>query len=199
MADGDLALLDSVRHLAPGTTGPRPVAAGHGPGPAGGLSCTTAVMTLQGLRPAGRLAPGDRVLTRDRGFRPLRGVIAASVSAASVPTGTAVRIPAGAFGRGLPQGDLLVAPDQCLMVRCAEASLRFGTPEVLVAAGDLVGRAGIGRTDAAACVHLVALTFDRHELIWAEGAWCASEAPADGTRLVRPALHGCAPHTRVFA
>jgi hypothetical protein len=186
MADGGFAVLDMARH---------PVAAGTAPGLQRiaedvGLSCTAAVMTAQGLRPAGRLRPGDRVLTRDRGFRPLRGI--AAVASAD---GEAVRIAAGALGRDLPQADLLLAPEQLVMLRRTGTGPVMGGRDVMVAAGELVGLPGIEPAPRSA---LVLLTLDDPALIWTEGAWCAS-APTTGDPAARPALQRCAPGTRLLA
>lgn len=198
MADGGLLTLDATR---PGTGRPAPCDGStqrQGPpataGAAVGLLANTAVMSAQGIRRAGDLAPGDRVMTRDRGFRPLRG-IAASRPAPELPglhrLPEAVHIRAGALGGGLPEHDLLLAPRHRLLLARGQAERLFGAAELLVTARDLTGLPGILRSAAPAGADFVMPICERHELIWAEGLWCETQPVSeDDASCVRPQLQG---------
>jgi hypothetical protein len=129
------------------------------------------------------LVPGDRVLTRDHGFRPLvwtgRKDLPA-VALAAWPELAPVRIAAGSLGAGLPVRDLVVSPGHRMLVSGARAEVLFGEREVLVAAGDLVGLDGITRETAAEPVSYLHIMCEGHEIIRAEGAWTESFQPAAG-------------------
>jgi hypothetical protein len=129
------------------------------------------------------LVPGDRVLTRDHGFRPLvwtgRKDLPA-VALAAWPELAPVRIAAGSLGAGLPVRDLVVSPGHRMLVSGARAEVLFGEREVLVAAGDLVGLDGITRETAAEPVSYLHIMCEGHEIIRAEGAWTESFQPSAG-------------------
>jgi hypothetical protein len=184
MADGGLAFLDVTM---PGRERPQARTAT-------GLSCGTAVMTAKGVRSLAELAPGDRVMTRDRGFRPLRGVTAGRPfgSGRGMPSiSRRVRIAADAFGPGLPSSDLLLAPDHRLLLSRTQAQALSTGAKAFAAAGDLVGLPGVSRTCAVDDGGLLTPVCDRPELIWAEGLWCETAAEvAQGVRPPRPVLLG---------
>jgi hypothetical protein len=138
------------------------------------------------------LRPGDRVLTRDHGFRPLVWTGRRDLPAAAVarwPELAPVRIAAGALGAGLPVRDLVVSPGHRMLVAGARAEVLFGEREVLVAAADLVGLPGIARQAAGAVSYLHVMCAG-HEIIRAEGAWTESFQPSAGV------LDGLAEGTR---
>lgn len=142
----------------------------------------TLIDTDQGPRPVEALSPGDRVLTRDHGYRELvwtgrKALPAAAVSA--WPGLAPVRIAAGALGAGVPVRDLLVSPRHRMLVTGARAEVMFGEREVLVAAGDLVGLPGISR-DAPGAVEYLHVMCAGHEILRAEGAWTESFQPEAG-------------------
>jgi hypothetical protein len=186
MADGGFALLDVGtlgRDLGQELRVCSVRAAPAEVGRATGLSCGTAVMTAQGIRSLGDLAPGDRVLTRNRGFQPLRGITAgrALAHAAGLP-GVAglVRIEAGALGRALPDGDLSLAPDHRLLLPKRTGS---DAPCSIVTAADLLDRPGVSRSRLAGREALLTPVFALLELIWAEGLWVeAGVVAADAAR-----------------
>ncbi len=117
-----------------------------------------------GPRAVEDLRPGDLVLTRDHGPRPLlwTGAVRTSGTGAFAP----VRVAPGAFGA---TSALLVSPQHRLLVADWRVKLLFGEDEVLVAAKDLVDGIEVTREERAevAYVHLL---LDAHEILQAEGA-----------------------------
>ncbi len=124
----------------------------------------TRILTPRGERPVETLRPGDMVITRDHGPRPVRWVGQRTVPGrgAFAP----VRVGPAIFGTGT--GGLLVSPQHRLLVTGYHAELLFGCDEVLVAAKHLLGGtdACIAPCKAVTYIHLM---FDRHEVIYAEG------------------------------
>ena len=131
----------------------------------------TCIATPRGDVPAERLRVGDPVLTLDHGPQPVRLVARRKVDgrARFAP----VRFAPGVLGN--PRA-LLVSPQHRVLVQGWRAELLFGEPEVLVAAlhmvdGDRVTRAPV---DAVDYIHLA---FDRHEIVYSEGALTESFNP----------------------
>ncbi len=109
------------------------------------------------------LAPGDMVLTRDDGVRPIRWVGHSTVRA--VGDFAPVRIAAGALHN---ENDLLGSPDHRLFIYQRSDALGAGRAEVLVRARHLVNGDTV-RRESGGFVDYVQLLFDRHQIIYAEG------------------------------
>lgn len=124
----------------------------------------THIATLAGPRAVEDIAVGDLITTRDHGAQAVRWVGRRTVpaSGAFAP----IRIPAGALGNAR---DLVVSPQHRMLISGWRAELFFGQPEVLVAARHLVGRDGIAELPGGKVTY-IHLLFDRHEIIFAEGA-----------------------------
>lgn len=131
----------------------------------------TRIKTDQGEVAVEDLMPGDRVLTLDNGFQPVRWV--GSSRRAAVGRLAPVRIRAGVLGN---ERDLLVSPQHRMVLRGWQASLMFGEAEVLVAAKALVNDTTI-RIEEGGEVDYFHILFDRHEIIFANGAACESFHP----------------------
>lgn len=133
----------------------------------------TLIQTGQGIRPVHRLRVGDLIRTRDHGLQPLRWLGGRQLSAADLaanPRLAPIRIAAGALGPGMPARDLTVSPQHRILVRSAIAERMTGSPEVLIAAVHLAGHPGIERVRAPGGIGYWHLMFDRHEIVFAEGA-----------------------------
>ncbi len=119
------------------------------------------IATDRGARPVAALRPGDRVLTRDSGYRPVlwAGALAAG--------GMAVRAAIPATGRS--EGGPLVSTSQRLLLAGADIARLSGDREVLAAAGDLARGHATARPEPFRQILLAA-----HEVILADGVWCGS-------------------------
>ncbi len=127
------------------------------------------------------LAVGDRVLTRDNGFRPVRWIGAQRISGAQLRANPALQpvlIRQGALGDGLPMRDMMVSRQHRMLLTSARAELLFGEHEVLAKAAHLTRLPGI-RTVEVEEVTYIHLMFDRHEIVVADGAWSESFQPGE--------------------
>ena len=127
-----------------------------------------------------RLVPGDLVLTADHGARPVRWIGASTVSGEG--PFAPVRIAPGALGQGLPARPLFVTRQHRLLVRSPRGERKTGSREVLVPAIGLVGQPGITLDPRPGPVTYLHLLFDRHEVIFAEGAPSESLYPGPMAR-----------------
>ena len=140
------------------------------------VPCFTAgvrLLTAKGQRPVEKIAVGDLVETADNGLQPVRWVGSRTLDAvdlAAAPELRPIRIARGALGDGLPKRDIMVSPQHRMLVRSAIAQRMFGADEVLVAAKHLVSLAGVSVADDVTEVTYLHLLFDRHEVVFAEGA-----------------------------
>lgn len=131
------------------------------------------LMTAKGQRPVEKLSVGDLVETADNGLQPVRWIGTRKLDAidlAAAPNLRPVRIAKGALGAGLPRRDLLVSPQHRMLVRSDIAQKMFGPSEVLVAARHLIGLDGVSVADDVTEITYVHVLFDRHEVVFAEGA-----------------------------
>lgn len=161
------------------------VAAAEGPGSAGqpaidagGLASPpcftpgTLIRTPSGAIPVERLAPGDRVATRDHGAQPLVWVGRVRVDAtrlAASPAFVPVRLRAGAFGPGRPARDMLLSQQHRVLVGGWRAELLFGETEVLAPVRHLVNGRSIALASDVARIDYIHLMCARHEIVWADG------------------------------
>lgn len=141
------------------------------------LAGGTLVETKPGLRPVEDLQVGDCVLTRDSGWQVLRWVGAQKVTKnwlRQQPKLAPVRISSGALGGSaespLPTRDLLVSRQHRMVVQGAKVKRLFGEDEVMIPAIKLTRLPGIYVDEGVTEVSYHHLLFDRHEIIYAEGA-----------------------------
>lgn len=143
----------------------------------------TMIATRLGLMPVESLRPGDEVLTRDHGYRPIEWIGSQTIGAprlAVEPALQPVRIRAGALGPGMPDRDLLVSRQHRMLLQDVRAELLFGEAEVLVRALHLVGLPGVDVVELPEVTY-IHLLFDRHEVVLADGCWSESFQPGDRT------------------
>ncbi|WP_347309832.1 Hint domain-containing protein [Defluviimonas sp. SAOS-178_SWC] len=125
------------------------------------------------------LCVGDRVLTRDNGYRPIRWIGARRFDGAMLanyPEFLPVRIAAGALGDGRPARDIVVSPQHRMLLTGAEAMELAGESEILLAAVDLIGL-GVAEPACVDAVVYVHILFDAHEIVSANGCWSESFLP----------------------
>ncbi|GAB1362873.1 hypothetical protein MASR1M32_21090 [Rhodobacter sp.] len=147
------------------------------------IPCFTPGTRLQardGERAVEDLVPGDLIVTRDGGLRPVTWVGRKTLSLADLvawPELRPVLIPAGALGAGQPVRDMRVSPQHRVLIEGPRAETLFGEPEVLVAAIHLCGQAGI-RQVLTRGIDYIHVMFDAHELLCSDGIWTESFQPA---------------------
>lgn len=131
----------------------------------------TLIDTPFGRRPVEDLGPGDLVLTRDHGPQPIRWAGRRTVpgTGAFAP----IRFAPGSFGNDRP---LYVSPQHRMLYRGGRATLYFDSPEVIVPAKHLVTGRAIREVEAP-WVTYYHILFDRHEVVWANGAGSESFHP----------------------
>jgi hypothetical protein len=140
------------------------------------IACFTAgtlIATGRGEVKVEELKVGDLVLTVDRGLQAIRWVGSQTLSPkdlARAPNLAPIRIEAGALGPDLPHATLTVSPQHRCLVRSKIAERMAGEAEVLVAAKHLLGTPGVSVVPTDQPVTYVHLLFDRHELVWSNGA-----------------------------
>lgn len=133
----------------------------------------TRILCETGEHTVEEITEGTRVFTRDNGVQTVRWIGCRDLSSAQLLRYENLRpivISAGALGPNMPNRDLRVSPQHRVLVRSKIADRMFGTVEVLVAAKQLLEMPGIYRDDSLAPVGYFHMLFDRHEIIWSEGA-----------------------------
>ncbi len=141
--------------------------------PACGIAAGTAVLTRDGEIPVDWLMAGDRVITRDTGLATLL-----AVESRVVPQAGLVRVRAGALGAGRPGHDLLLAPDQPVLLRDWRARAMFGPPQVRVPVAALLEGEGIAAVGAGGELRLFTLVLADPHVIYADGVELFASTPA---------------------
>ena len=123
------------------------------------------ILTPRGERPVESLRAGDLVITRDHGPQPIRWIGRRTVPGIDrfAPVRVAAHVLDGA------RAPLLVSPQHRFLFTGYKAELLFGCDEVLVAARHLVDGRAVTQEEQAAVTYIHVM-FDRHEVIYAEGA-----------------------------
>lgn len=140
----------------------------------------TDIATPTGLCRVETLRPGDSVLTEDGRAVQIAWVGHSDYTAAQLardPALRPVRVPANAFGPGLPVRDLDLSPQNRIVVEGAACELLFGMPRAFVIARHLLG--SIAHTpdtdDGVTYVHLL---LDSHGIVVGNGLPSESFQPA---------------------
>ncbi len=150
----------------------------------GGVICFTPgtrIRTPDGTIPVEDLAEGDQIQTKDNGAQRINWIGSRKMSGArlfAIPKLRPVRLTAEILGLGRPDQDLLVSPEHRVLVQGAVAQELFNTPEVLVAAKDLINGDTIRVDLQLREVTYVHLLLDQHEVVWANGVETESFHPA---------------------
>ncbi len=142
----------------------------------------TRIKMAKGQKRAEHVRVGDLVQTRDNGVQPVRWIGSKTLNLSDLranPVLQPIRISTGALGAGLPKRDLMVSPQHRVALGNAQVQLLFGEDEVLVAAQELLGLAGVRRATPPQGVRYIHLMFDRHELVKSDGCWTESFQPGD--------------------
>lgn len=133
----------------------------------------TAITTLNGKKNVWRLAAGDRVLTRDRGFQPVLWIGQRHLRAQDVAEQAPVLIRAGSLGPGMPDRDMVISPHHRVLTTDRAALAQLGETEALIEAAALIGRPGISRVAPRRLTYIHVL-LDQHEVIHSDNIWSES-------------------------
>lgn len=148
----------------------------------------TLIEVRGGFKPVEDLEIGDMVRTKDNGHQPVRWVAARKLDAAALaadPSLRPIRIRAGALGQthtgeAKPARDLVVSPQHCVLIDDWRCELLFGEEEVLAPARSLLNDHSITVDHAALDVTYHHFMFDRHEIVYSNGAETESYHPGAG-------------------
>jgi hypothetical protein len=153
----------------------------------GGVICFTpgtAIRTPTGVMRIEDLREGDLVQTKDDGAQPIRWVGKRWMSGArlfAMPHLRPIRLQAGAFSDGVPDEDLIVSPQHRILLKGAASQELYNTPEVLVAAKDLINSGTVTVDMRLREVTYIHVLFDSHQVLWANGVETESFHPASAS------------------
>lgn len=141
---------------------------------AGGIVAGSLVATEAGWQPVEALRPGVRLAVFGGGLRPV-----ASLTRLFLPAGTGlVHLPGGALSAC---ADLVLVPDQPLLLPTGPAGRVMGEAHAFVRARALVGRFGVGRRQPGAAVEVVRIGLETAEAVWINtGVLARCEGADDG-------------------
>lgn len=152
---------------------------------ASGVICFTpgtCIETPLGSYPIEHLREGDFVHTKDSGSQQIQWIGSRRMTGARLfasPKLRPIRIRPGAFGIGEPEEEIIVSPEHRMLVRGVVARALFNTPEVLVAARDLVNGGSVVRDTQLREVTYVHMLLSKHEVVFANGMETESFHPAN--------------------
>ncbi|APX13257.1 Hint domain-containing protein [Tateyamaria omphalii] len=138
-------------------------------GPTPSVHPATPIATPGGYRPAGSLRRGDTVITDTGAIVPVLHAVSHTVPARG--SFAPIRLRAPHFGL---QRDIVVAPEQRLVLRGSEVEYTFGQEAVVVAAKHLINGKGACRISAGNTVEYMQVILPGHEALMAAG--CALES-----------------------
>ena len=152
---------------------------------AGGVICftpDTLLATPSGPQRIQTLQQGDRILTRDNGAQEIlwtghRRMTGARLHA--MPHLRPIRFRRNALGLDRPDLDLLVSPRHRMLVKSDAALALFNTPEVLVAAENLINDHSITVDHSLREVTYIHVLLSQHNVIWANGLETESFHPSN--------------------
>jgi hypothetical protein len=127
-----------------------------------GLAAGVLVRSLAGVIPVEFLEPGDRIVTRS-GAQKL-----VSLSVSERRNHALVRIRASTLGHDRPEQDLLVGPDQPILIRDWRARVLYGAEQAVIPACRLVDGEFVV-VERQRQTRLFTLRFADSEVVYAEG------------------------------
>lgn len=142
----------------------------------------TRILTPDGIKLIEELREGDYVQTKDNGSQQIQWMGQRRMSGArlfAMPKLRPIRIRAGLFGLDEPDEDLLVSPEHRMLIKGRVAMDLFNTPEVLVAARDLVDHERVSVDLTVREITYVHMLLPQHEILFANGVESESFHPAN--------------------
>ena len=130
----------------------------------GGLSGNAMIATIAGFKPVKSLIAGDLILSQDNGYVAIKSITKIAATQYDRRAKLVV-IGQGTLGADFPAEDLLVSPEQLILI----ADYMNGS-DVFVRAGDLVkNRSGLRFLSDIASTYVV--DCDGHEAVLVDGHW----------------------------
>ncbi len=145
------------------------------------FSPDTKITTPDGQKRVSELCAGDLVCTKDNGAQEICWIGSREITGGrllAMPELRPVRIKAHALADREPDQDLVLSPDHRLLVKGPVAQALFNTPEVLVAARDLVNDKSIRVDHRCLGITYIHLMLEQHQIVWANGVEVESFHPA---------------------
>ncbi len=133
----------------------------------------TGILTGLGERPIETLHAGDQIVTYDNGLQQIRWIGSRRVRATGNLAPIVIR--KDVLGN---KRDLVVSPQHRMLLCGPQAELLFGEPEILIPAKHLLNWDGVYRAEGGE-VEYFHMLFDKHEVVYAEGALSESFHPGD--------------------
>lgn len=133
----------------------------------------TLIKTREGEVAIEDLKVGDKVLTLDDGYQPIRWIGSRNVTAqdlAENPKLRPIRISAGALGNNMPTQDLTVSPHHRILANSKIAERMFGVNEVLVGAKHLAELDGVEIAEDMHEATYWHFLFEKHQIVFSNGA-----------------------------
>lgn len=130
--------------------------------PINGLLGSCHVLTMRGRMQISELQAGDRIITRS-GLRILRELRVTTQSFRAIAVGK------GTLGYTRPTEDMLMAPDQEVIVRDWRAEILFGRNAVIMPIDRMIDGKYIAQQEAMTEHKVYELRFDREEIFFADG------------------------------
>ncbi|MCP5087494.1 MAG: Hint domain-containing protein [Rhodobacteraceae bacterium] len=133
----------------------------------------TMITTPRGQIPVELLRVGDLVITADNGLQAIRWIGRKRMSGARLqayPKLRPIRIRKNAFGDGLPDRDMWVSPQHRMLISSERTLLDHGEREVLAPAKGLLNDHSITVDYGVRETEYIHILFDRHEIVFANGA-----------------------------
>lgn len=134
----------------------------------------TLIRSEYGDLPIESLSVGDRIVTIDHEYKPIRWIGSRHIDAFSLQKYPKIRpilIEKDALSTGSPAQDLIVSPQHRILIRSKIAYRIFGSDEVLIPANKLLEIDGISELDDFSNgITYYHILFDCHEIIFSNGA-----------------------------
>lgn len=148
-----------------------------------GLTVGSKIATTQGWRPVETLTAGDAVMTFDNGVQRITAVTRMIQPASDIAPeiSAPVIVPALALGN---MDDMVLLPEQEIMIESDAAETLYGDPFALVRAKDLIGYRGISQDAGARPAEVITLHFAGDEILYMDGGamtFCAADVPGTPT------------------
>ncbi|MBE9476796.1 MAG: Hint domain-containing protein [Proteobacteria bacterium] len=122
----------------------------------------------------------DLVITADNGLQAIRWVGTKRITGARLmafPKLRPIRIRKDAFGHGVPNRDMHVSPQHRMLIDSNRTFINYGESEVLAPAKGLVNDYSITVDYSVKSTDYIHILFDRHEIVFANGAATESFHP----------------------